>query len=60
MTNAEKFKEVFGVEPTVCPSDCISCVVPLFGFECTSNSMWWKREYKEPNHSDSYEKEKEE
>lgn len=56
MTNAEKYKEVFGMEvdPSMCPTtDCevcpcgmknnlgdISCIA-----ECTYK--WWKKEYKE-------------
>lgn len=51
MTNAEKFKEVFGVKPNIvhCPilfrEDCGRCK----GFEGNSpcsDSDWWNSEYK--------------
>lgn len=50
MTNAEKYKEVFGFEPDIksCPTDnCNVC--PLANQKyCTENkSDWWNSEYKE-------------
>lgn len=45
MTNAEKFKEVFGFEPdkSSCPTVwCIDC--PLRS--CDSALEWWDSEYK--------------
>ena len=50
MTNAEKFKEVFGFEPfTICPSLlCSEC--PLEDKDkCgkTNIASWWNSEYKE-------------
>ena len=47
MTNAEKYEEVFGVEPgiTVCPNkDCLGCSHMQYG----CSEFWWGREYKEP------------
>lgn len=52
MTNAEKFKEVFGVEPdkesmTIeCPRNVMTCgyYSATFGCKCTE---WWQEEYKE-------------
>ena len=60
MTNAEKYKEVFGmnVDPSNCPSsDCIDCPcaqrnavgdMSCFG---ASTYEWWSKEYKDPNSS---------
>ena len=54
MTNAEKYKEVFGMEvdSAMCPTeDCTCC--PLYGKEdqCTCSLGvtydWWNSEYKE-------------
>ena len=56
MTNAEKYKEVFGmdVDPSNCPSrDCIDCPCgqrnEIGDFSCygASTYEWWKKEYKE-------------
>lgn len=56
MTNAEKYKEVFGmdVDPSNCPSsDCIDCPCgqrnELGDFSCIGASTyeWWRKEYKE-------------
>lgn len=50
MTNAEKYKEVFGFEPPDCPTwHCPSC--PVFK-ECSEHHFseiahkWWNSEYK--------------
>ncbi len=58
MTNAEKYKEVFGFEPDIksCPTDnCNVC--PLANQKyCTENkSDWWNSEYKENNNGNSEE-----
>ena len=53
MTNAEKYKEVFGMEHPDCPTwHCPTC--PVFeGCSTTdvgderSRQSWWEREYKE-------------
>ena len=56
MTNAEKYKEVFGMEvdPTLCPTtECENCPCALKNIKgditcfggCTYE--WWKSEYKE-------------
>ena len=55
MTNAEKYKEVFGIEHPNCPTRyCLSC--PMFN-ECykthsqsdelSPNAKWWDSDYKE-------------
>ncbi len=48
MTNAEKFEEIFGLEPdtTQCPiEDCSKC--PLYDEEYYCTETWWESEYKE-------------
>ena len=54
MTNAEKYKEVFGFEPDMksCPTylclNCPCCENTDGDYSCNSNSrMWWDSEYKE-------------
>ena len=45
MTNAEKYKEVFGMEvdPDMCPTkDCSNCPCE----DCFTNLTFWKKEYK--------------
>ena len=47
MTNAEKYKEVFGFEPNkygCVAKECDSC--PLIGTNCKTHN-WWNKEYKE-------------
>ena len=54
MTNAEKYKEIFGLEPEIesCPVyDCIHC--PMYNdkpgeYYCRKNTgqNWWDGEYK--------------
>ena len=60
MTNAEKYKEVFGLEPdcSMCPTaNCDNC--PEFT-ECHGPSVmkvhWWNEEYKESetDHEQTY------
>lgn len=49
MTNAEKYKEVFGFEPEreICPTAyCKNC--PVDGQDCGKDYKWWDEEYKEP------------
>lgn len=44
MTNAEKYKEVFGfdVEKQMCPTDnCLNCPT-----SCSRCQEWWNSEYK--------------
>lgn len=53
MTNKEKYKEVFGMEPDLvaCPTNsCDECPVKDKP-ECTflMEESWWSKEYKEPN-----------
>lgn len=46
MTNAEKYKEIFGMEvdPDMCPTkDCSNCPCCK---DCHTNSTFWKEEYK--------------
>ena len=58
MTNAEKYKEVFGFENPNCPTwNCPSCPVFNECFKTHSQSdalslstKWWNSEYKEPSH----------
>ena len=48
MTNAEKFKEVFGMDPDIseCPcNDCGKCPVN-FRYEPGCSYEWWQHEYK--------------
>ena len=53
MTNAEKYKEVFGItpDPQACPTyECTEC--PCYdpdsvGCHCSSTHKWWAAEYKE-------------
>lgn len=50
MTNAEKYKEVFGFEPEY--NNCIANVCnicPLVGKKCFGTGVedWWNSEYKE-------------
>lgn len=48
MTNAEKYKEVFGFPPdkASCPTEC--CVFcPGHVEECLCTCKWWDEEYKE-------------
>lgn len=56
MTNAEKYKEVFGMEvdPSACPTkECEYCPCALKNdlgeISCIGGSTyeWWNREYKE-------------
>ena len=52
MTNAEKFKEIFGFEPSKCSCPVISLVNcwNCKGFHRDTNcieSDWWNSEYKE-------------
>lgn len=56
MTNAEKYKEVFGMEvdPSMCPTttcDVCPCAMKnnLGDISCTGGCTyeWWKKEYKE-------------
>lgn len=51
MTNAEKYKEVFGmpVDPDMCPSeDCDICPCKRPHKDCfTITKRWWNEEYKE-------------
>lgn len=51
MTNAEKYKEVFGLTPDKgsCPTElCEDC--PGHVEECICTCKWWDEEYKEvPN-----------
>ena len=56
MTNAEKYKEIFGmyVDPSNCPSsDCIDCpcaqINELGDLSCfgATTYEWWNKEYKE-------------
>ena len=58
MTNAEKYKEVFGmsVDPSNCPSttceDCPCCMKDMVGnTSCVGASTyeWWSKEYKGVN-----------
>ena len=59
MTNAEKYKEVFGMEvdPSTCPTkECEDCPCALMNHInsdvlCTGGSSyeWWNREYPEVN-----------
>lgn len=65
MTNAEKYKEVFGmdVDPSNCPSsDCLDCPCAqrnaLGDFSCIGASTyeWWKKEYNDPKSSGSEDK----
>lgn len=45
MTNAEKYKEVFGMEvdPSMCPTkDCSNCPCE----NCRTTSTFWEKEYK--------------
>lgn len=51
MTNAEKYKEVFGFKPDkgACPAEtCDTCPGHVEQFLCSCN--FWEDEYKEPNH----------
>lgn len=58
MTNAEKYKEIFGFENPNCPTwNCPSC--PVFEdcrrthsqYDALSlSAKWWNSEYKEPSH----------
>lgn len=44
ITNAEKYKEVFGFEPekTMCPTpDCGKCPNRKYGFSCRGELKWW-------------------
>ena len=44
ITNAEKYKEVFGFEPekTMCPTpDCEKCPNRKYGFSCRGELKWW-------------------
>ena len=49
MINAEKYKEVFGLEPDIemCPTkSCKDC--PLYRSSCIEETRnWWNAEYKE-------------
>ena len=50
MTNAEKYKEVFGLEPDImaCPTnECAKCPGVCYG--ALSVCTWWNEEYKEAN-----------
>ena len=48
MTNAEKFKEVFGVRPqNVCPPKGADICEDGAG-DCVECMKWWNREYKDP------------
>lgn len=51
MTNAEKYKEIFGFPPDKgsCPTEsCENCPGHLIESLCTCK--WWDDEYKEINH----------
>jgi hypothetical protein len=50
MINAEKFKEVFGVEPDkdCCPLDCMEYNGGLACIKCEKRN-WFKEEFKEQN-----------
>lgn len=44
ITNAEKYKEVFGFEPekTMCPTpDCNKCPNRKYGFSYRGELKWW-------------------
>ena len=50
MTNAEKYKEVFGFEPDFnsCMADeCYICPLRKNGCISTGTVVWWNSEYKE-------------
>lgn len=51
MTNAEKYKEVFGFPPDKgsCPTECCE-FCPGYVEECLCTCKWWDDEYKEVNH----------
>ena len=47
MTNAEKYKEVFGFFPDLecCPTkNCSEC--PSYAYNPNCNNSWWLEEYK--------------
>ena len=49
MTNAEKFKEVFGIPPDKgnCPTECCEfCPIGSIGTKCVFVCDWWDEEYK--------------
>lgn len=53
MTNAEKYKEVFGIEPDieVCPArTCSECPIGADheGLCTSKKNNWWLKEYKRP------------
>ena len=53
MTNAEKYKEVFGFPPDLdtCPTECKFCPIRQQGINCIQSigscGNWWNSEYKE-------------
>ena len=50
MTNAEKYKEVFGFEPEInsCPTHiCEDCPLATHKYCSKSKPDWWNNEYKE-------------
>lgn len=49
MTNAEKYKEVFGFPPDYgnCPTEwCCECPITTKTYDCLKTSDWWNEEYK--------------
>ena len=57
MTNAEKYKEVFGLLPDKesCPTECCE-FCPAHKEECLCNCKWWDEEYNDPKSSGSEDK----
>lgn len=53
MTNAEKYKEVFDIEPDIelCPArSCAECPIGVDheGLCTSKENNWWLKEYKRP------------